>query len=85
MLSGLRAVVSAEGEHGENMIREDEAGFTVMLRRPIRDLRRQLPNIEVCPQACCSVEFGKSSLEVLELAGNFLPETSSGLLGIPYL
>ena len=52
VLSGLRAVVSAEGEHGENMIREDEAGFTVMLRRPVRDLRRQLPNIEVCPQAC---------------------------------
>ena len=52
VLSGLRAVVSAEGEHGENMIREDEAGFTVMLRRPVRDLRRQLPNIEVCPHAC---------------------------------
>ena len=29
MLSGLRAVVSSEGEHGENLIREDEAGFTV--------------------------------------------------------
>ena len=47
MLSGLRAVVSSEGEHGENLIREDEAGFTVLLRRPVRDLRRQLPNIEV--------------------------------------
>ena len=52
VLSGLRAVVSAEGEHGENMIRKDEAGFTVMLRRPVRDLRRQLPNVEVRPHAC---------------------------------
>ena len=47
MLSGLRAVVSSDGEHGENMIREDEAGFTVALRRPVRDLLKQLPNIEV--------------------------------------
>lgn len=47
MLSGLRAVVSSDGEHGENLIREDEAGFTVALRRPVRDLRKQLPNIEV--------------------------------------
>lgn len=48
VLSGLRAVVSSDGEHGENLIREDEAGFTVLLRRPVRDLRKQLPNIEVC-------------------------------------
>lgn len=47
VLSGLRAVVSSDGEHGENLIREDEAGFTVMLRRPVRDLLKQLPNIEV--------------------------------------
>lgn len=46
VLSGLRAVVSSDGEHGENMIREDEAGFTVMLRRPVRDLLKQLCNIE---------------------------------------
>ena len=49
MLSGLRAVVSSDGEHGENLIREDEAGFTITLTRPVRDLRKQLPNIEVRP------------------------------------
>ena len=47
VLSRLRAIVSADGEQGENMIREGKAGFTVALRRPVRDLLKQLPNIEV--------------------------------------
>ena len=47
VLSGLSAVVSCNGERGGNMIREDNAGLSLSLQRPIRDLLHQLPNFQV--------------------------------------
>ena len=85
VLSGLRAVVSAEGEHGENMIREDEAGFTVMLRRPVRDLRKELPNIEVRPHACFRVGLESLFWKCLRTGRRLPARDRFSLLGSLYL
>lgn len=47
VLSGLSAVVSSDGERGNNMIREYDAGIKITMRRPLRDLYNKLPRFQV--------------------------------------
>ncbi len=47
VLSGLSAVMVHDGERGNNMIREFDAGLNVIMQRPIRDLLQRLPRFQV--------------------------------------
>jgi hypothetical protein len=45
--AGWSTTVLTNGERGANIIREADAGLRIALRRPIRDLLRRVPRIQV--------------------------------------